>query len=83
MNTKLQGATERGEARANGGQLFSVRLIDRRTGEVPRLNGIPLSLLTHSPRIAASQLLRGRDRGLWRAVIEPLRSGEHGHGVAV
>lgn len=52
------------------GPLFSVRLIDRRTGAVPRLNGIPLSLLTRSPRQAVSNLMRGRNRAVWRAEVE-------------
>ncbi|MFT4012519.1 MAG: hypothetical protein QM682_03765 [Paracoccus sp. (in: a-proteobacteria)] len=62
-------------ARPETGELFSVRLVDLRTGQVPRLNGIPLSILTHAPRAAVGQLMRGRDRSIWRAEIEPLHSG--------
>ncbi|HWL58566.1 MAG TPA: hypothetical protein VNQ78_18060 [Paracoccus sp. (in: a-proteobacteria)] len=55
-----------------GEQLFSVRLIDRRTGEVPSINGIPLRVLTHSPQSAIAELMDGRDRHLWQAEVEPL-----------
>jgi|GEM_PF-1298398 len=55
-----------------GGQLFSVRLVDRRTGEVPSINGIPLRVLTHSPQSAIAELMDGRDRHLWQAEVEPL-----------
>ena len=55
---------------AEGQQLFLVRLIDRRTGEVPSLNGTMLSVLTHTPRAAVLSFLRGRDRRLWRAEVE-------------
>lgn len=58
--------------RKEGDQLFEVRLIDRRTGEVPRVNGKPLSFLTHAPRHAAAELLRGRNRALWRTHVEPV-----------
>ncbi|ABL73181.1 MULTISPECIES: hypothetical protein [Paracoccus] len=70
-------------ANAEEGQLFSVRLIDRRTGEVPSLNGIPLSMLTHSPRAAIAAFMRGRDRLLWRAEVEPVnaRDGGSSHGA--
>ncbi|WP_199259856.1 hypothetical protein [Paracoccus binzhouensis] len=70
--------------RAEGEQLFSVRLIDRRTGEVPSLNGIPLSVLTHSPRSAVAAFLRGRNRLLWRTEVEPVSApaGDAGDGRA-
>lgn len=51
-------------------RLYAVRLIDRRTGEVPSLNGTPLSQLTRSPQAVAQALMRGRDRSIWCAEIE-------------
>ncbi|ATQ57754.1 hypothetical protein [Paracoccus yeei] len=54
------------------GPMFAVRLIDRRTGEVPRVNGNPLSLLTRSPRRAVAELLRGRSGAHWQTQVEPL-----------
>ncbi|SMO91199.1 hypothetical protein SAMN06265221_11820 [Paracoccus laeviglucosivorans] len=55
-----------------GGQLFSIKLIDRRTGEVPKLNGNPISFLTSTPRQAVEELLRGRDRENWTAQVDPV-----------
>jgi hypothetical protein len=59
-------------AQPEGERLFSVRLIDCRTGEVPSLNGIPLSVLTRAPLAAARSFMRGRNRRLWRTEVEPL-----------
>lgn len=56
------------------GPMFSVRLIDRRTGEVPRVNGNPLSLLTRFPRRAVAELLHGRNGTHWHAQVEPLEA---------
>ncbi len=55
-----------------GEGLFAVRLIDRRTGEVPCLNGIPLSVLTRAPRATARSFMRGRNQHLWRTEVEPV-----------
>ena len=52
--------------------LYSVRLIDRRTGQVHRLNGAPLLALSQEPQAAAASMLEGRDPDLWEARIEPL-----------
>lgn len=52
--------------------LYSVRLIDRRTGQVHRLNAAPLLALSREPQAAAASLLEGRDPALWEARIEPL-----------
>ncbi len=60
------------DAKPEGELLFSVRLIDCRTNEVPRLNGEPLSVLTRAPRAAALSFMRGRNRRLWRTEIEPV-----------
>jgi hypothetical protein len=59
-------------AKAEGDRFFSVRLIDCRTGEVPSLNGIPLSVLTRAPRAAALSLMHGRNQRLWRTEVEPV-----------
>jgi len=69
---------------AEGEQLFAVRLIDRRTGEVPNFNGNPLSVLTRSPRAAIADLMSGRNQKLWRAEVEPVGSPalHQGRGVA-
>ncbi|QRZ14751.1 hypothetical protein JWJ88_17455 [Paracoccus methylovorus] len=70
-------------AETEGDQLFSVRLIDRRTGEVPNVNGVPLSLLTMSPRAAVSAFMQGRDQHVWRTEIEPVPSlAGRSHGAA-
>lgn len=63
--------TPRPTPRPDQHRLYAVRLIDRRTGEVPSLNGTPLSQLTHAPQAVAQSLMRGRDRRIWRAEIEP------------
>ena len=59
-------------AKPEGNQLYSVKLIDSRTGEVPSLNGNRLSVLTRAPKAAVKALMQGRDRGLWRAEVEPV-----------
>lgn len=55
-----------------GAPVFSIRLIDRRTGEVPRVNGNPVSFLTSAPRLAVEELLKGRDREKWTAEVDRL-----------
>ncbi|WP_347139055.1 hypothetical protein [Paracoccus sp. SSK6] len=57
--------------------LYSVRLIDRRTGQVHRVNGAPLLALSREPEAAAASLLEGRDPVLWEARIEPLATRTH------
>lgn len=52
--------------------IYAVRLIDRRTGRVHRVNGAPLLALSREPKAAAAQLLEGRDPALWEARIEAL-----------
>lgn len=52
--------------------LYSVRLIDRRTGQVHRVNGAPHLALSREPQAAAASLLEGRDPALWEARIESL-----------
>lgn len=57
---------------ANARPLYSVRLIDRRTGQVHRVNGAPLLALSREPDAAAASLLEGRDPALWETRVEPL-----------
>lgn len=57
--------------------LYSVRLIDRRTGQVHRVNGAPLLALSREPQAAAASLLEGRDPNLWEARIESLATRTH------
>lgn len=51
---------------------YSVRLVDRRTGETHRIEGAPLTVVTSDPVTASSQLLRNRDPELWDAFVEQL-----------
>lgn len=57
--------------------LYSVRLIDRRTGQAHRVNGAPLLALSREPQAAAASLLEGRDPALWEARVEPLATRTH------
>ena len=57
--------------------LYSVRLIDRRTGLVLRVDGAPFLALSREPRAAAASLLEGRGPALWEARIEPLATRTH------
>jgi len=50
----------------------AVRLIDRRTGTVHRVNGAPLILFARDPGAAAAELLTNRDRALWEVRVDPL-----------
>ena len=50
----------------------AVRLVDRRTGALHRINGTPLTLFTRRPAEAVAELLAGRDPAHWEARIEPL-----------
>jgi hypothetical protein len=50
----------------------AVRLIDRRTGRVHRVNGAPLVLFSRDTVAAAAELLLNRDRTLWDVRIDPL-----------
>lgn len=56
-------------------QICAVRLVDRRTGTVHRINGTPLVILTRDPQEAAAELLDGRDPGLWEARIDTMGTG--------
>ena len=50
----------------------AVHLVDRRTGSVHRINGMPLIVFTRHPEEAAADLLDGRDPLVWEARIERL-----------
>jgi hypothetical protein len=53
----------------------AIRLIDRRTGRVHRVNGAPLVLFARDPNAAAAELLLDRDPALWDLRIDPLPAG--------
>ncbi|MGQ0565347.1 MAG: hypothetical protein ACT4OK_09785 [Gemmobacter sp.] len=57
------------------GTTCSVRLIDRRTGAVHRINGAPLVIFTRRPDEAAADLLKGRDPQVWDVRVEPMNPG--------
>lgn len=54
----------------------AVALIDRRTGQVPYMNGRPLMIVTHDPSEAIAKLLQGRDRNIWDIRVQPLHPGQ-------
>ncbi|MBL8562460.1 MAG: hypothetical protein JNN06_09280 [Gemmobacter sp.] len=60
----------------------AVRLVDRRTGALHRINGTPLTLYTRRPQEAAAELLAGRDPAHWEARIEQLGSRQPEAGRA-
>jgi hypothetical protein len=47
------------------GSVCVVTLVDRRTGATLSLNGHRVAVYTRAPRIAAEELLAGRDPALW------------------
>lgn len=53
-------------------ELYSVSLIDRRTGRPHRVNGTPLAVFTRSPEEEAANLLRHRDPAVWDVRISAL-----------
>lgn len=53
----------------------AIRLIDRRTGAVHRVNGTPLVLFSRDPAAAAAELLSGRDPAVWEARIDAIEGG--------
>jgi hypothetical protein len=53
----------------------AVRLIDRRTGSVHRVNGAPLVLFARDPADAAAELMRDRNADHWEIRIEPIPAG--------
>ena len=64
------GATARNMPTISARPTCAVRLIDRRTGSVHRINGTPLVVFTRNPHEAAAELLHGRDGRLWEARID-------------
>lgn len=50
----------------------AVGLVDRRTGVVHRVNGMPLMIVTRYPHEAAAELLKGRDPSVWEARIDQI-----------
>ncbi len=69
-----------GDALTNQGQgdtaqaqpVYSVCLIDRRSGQIHRVNGAPLLALGRDPERAAAALLEGRGLALWETRTQPL-----------
>lgn len=53
----------------------AVRLVDRRTGDLHRVNGTPLTVFTRHPAEAVAELLEGRDPALWEARVERIDPG--------
>jgi hypothetical protein len=66
------GATARNMPTISARPTCAVRLIDRRTGSVQRVNGTPLVVFTRNPDEAVTDLLQGRDGSLWEARIDRL-----------
>lgn len=50
----------------------AVRLVDRRTGSVHRVNGAPLVVFSRNPAEAAAELLRHRDAAVWDVRIDAI-----------
>lgn len=59
---------------AGTGCACSVSLVDRRTGQTPRIGGSLLRVFTRDPQAAAAKLLAGRDPQIWEARVQPLES---------
>ncbi len=57
---------------ANAAPVCAVRLINRRTGMVHRINGAPLVMFTRTPQDATQDLLRNRDATEWGVLVETL-----------
>ena len=66
------GANTRNMPTISARPTCAVRLIDRRTGSVHRVNGTPLVVFTRNPDEAVADLLQGRDGRLWEARIDRL-----------
>lgn len=66
------------QAKPKAGQVCqatcAVRLVDRRTGALHRVNGTPLVLFTRRPDEAVAELLSGRDPKVWEARVDRIRT---------
>ena len=62
--------THASAAKASPAPLCVVQLIDRRTGALHRVNGMPLSVFTHTPHAAVIDMMSGRDPALWEARVD-------------
>lgn len=58
--------------KARPAPLCVVQLVDRRTGALHRVNGTPLSVFTHTPHAAVTDMMSGRDPALWEARVDLL-----------
>ncbi|MEI4487962.1 hypothetical protein V8J36_17345 [Frigidibacter sp. MR17.14] len=54
--------------------LYSIQLVDRRTGRAHRVNGRTLTVFSRDPAGAVAELLEGRDRRNWTPRIEALQT---------
>ncbi|PYF08222.1 hypothetical protein C8J30_11381 [Rhodobacter viridis] len=52
--------------------LFVVMMIDTRTEQPHRINGLVLRKITDDPEAARQEFLRHRDPQIWRIVVRPL-----------
>ncbi|WP_444455375.1 hypothetical protein ACTTAI_08900 [Rhodobacter capsulatus] len=52
--------------------LFAVTMIDTRTEEPHRVDGVVLRKITHDPETARQEFLRHRDSQIWRIVVRSL-----------
>jgi len=52
--------------------LFSVTMIDTRTEQPHRVNGVVLRKITDDPDAARQEFLRHRDPQIWRIVVRAL-----------
>ncbi|MBE3638323.1 hypothetical protein [Mangrovicoccus algicola] len=53
-------------------RIWSLRLIDRRTGRPHRCGDAILTVLARDPRIAAAEMLEGRSLRDWHVEMQPL-----------
>lgn len=52
--------------------LCAVRLIDRRTGSIHRMNGRPVLVVTRTPKDAVADLMTGRDPAVWETRVDAI-----------
>lgn len=52
--------------------LCAVRLIDRRTGSIHRMNGRPVLVVTRTPIDAVADMMTGRNPTVWEARVDTI-----------
>lgn len=55
--------------------LYAICLVDRRTGQVHRVNGAPMSVLTRDPDGAVADLTSRRNPEIWEARVQRIVPG--------